>query len=66
VCSEDLVHCLHAMDVTTGIDLPKLIAVSRRVEQIIGRALPGQVMKAGPSTRRYPLPDAVAARKAAS
>jgi hydroxymethylglutaryl-CoA lyase len=62
VCSEDLVHCLHAMDVATDIDLAKYIAVSKRVEQIIGRALPGQIMKAGPSTRRYPLPDSVAAK----
>ena len=62
VCTEDLVHCLHAMGVRTGIDLDRLIAVSRRVEQIIGRALPGQIIKAGPSTRKYPLPDGVAAR----
>jgi hydroxymethylglutaryl-CoA lyase len=62
VCSEDLVHCLHAMGVATGIDLDRLIAVSRRVEQIIGRALPGQIIKAGPSTRRYPVPDTVAGR----
>jgi hydroxymethylglutaryl-CoA lyase len=66
VCTEDLVHCLQAMRIETGIDLAKLIAVSRRVEQIVGRALPGQVMKAGPSTRRYPLPDAVAARQASA
>ena len=62
VCSEDLVHCLHAMEVATGIDLDRLVAVSRRVEQIIGRALPGQIIKAGPSTRRYPVPDSVAGR----
>ena len=62
VCTEDLVHCLQAMRVDTGIDLAKLIAVSKRVEQIIGRALPGQVMKAGTSTRRYPVPDSVSAR----
>jgi hydroxymethylglutaryl-CoA lyase len=62
VCSEDLVHCLGAMGVETGIDLDKLIAVSRRVQEIVGRALPGQVVKAGKSTRRYPLPDGVAAR----
>jgi hydroxymethylglutaryl-CoA lyase len=62
VCTEDLVHCLHAMGVETGIDLDRLIAVSRRVEQIVGRPLPGQIMKAGPSTRRYPVPDSVAAR----
>ncbi len=66
VCTEDLVHCLHAMGVATGIDLPRLIAVARRVEQIIARPLPGQVMKAGPSTRRYPVPDGVAAKLSAA
>jgi hydroxymethylglutaryl-CoA lyase len=66
VCTEDLVHCLHAMGVATGIDLDRLVAVSRRVEQIVGRALPGQIVKAGPSTRRYPVPDTVAARLKAS
>jgi hydroxymethylglutaryl-CoA lyase len=64
VCSEDLVHALHAMGVETGIDLDRLIAVSRRVEAIVGRTLPGQIVKAGPWTRRYPLPDGVAARLA--
>ncbi|HEY3100751.1 MAG TPA: hydroxymethylglutaryl-CoA lyase [Methylomirabilota bacterium] len=64
VCSEDLVHCLHAMGVQTGIDLDRLLAVSRRVQEIVGRALPGQLVKAGPSTRRYPVPDSVAARLA--
>ncbi|MBM3221968.1 MAG: hydroxymethylglutaryl-CoA lyase [Candidatus Rokubacteria bacterium] len=62
VCSEDLVHCLHAMGVETGIALDRLIATARRVEQIIGRALPGQIIKAGTSDRRYPVPDGVAAR----
>ena len=62
VCSEDLVHCLHAMGIETGIDLDRLVAVSRRVQEIVGRALPGQIVKAGKSDRRYPLPDGVAAR----
>src|SRR5438067_2438976 len=62
VCTEDLVHCLHAMDVDTGIDLDRLVAVSRRVQEIIGRALPGQIVKAGKWDRRYPVPDGVAAR----
>jgi len=62
VCTEDLVHCLHAMGVATGIDLDRLVAVSRRVEQIVGRPLPGQIIKAGPSSRKYPVPDPVAAR----
>jgi len=64
VCSEDLVHCLHAMGVATGIDLDRLVDVSRQVERIVGRPLPGQIVKAGPSTRRYPVPDGVAGRLA--
>jgi hydroxymethylglutaryl-CoA lyase len=66
VCSEDLVHCLHAMGVDTGIDLDRLVAVSRRVEGIVGRPLPGQIIKAGPWTRKYPVPDSVAGRLKAS
>ena len=66
VCSEDLVHCLHAMRVATGIDLDRLLAASRRVQEVVGRALPGQIVKAGPSTRRYPVPDSVAGRVAAA
>ena len=62
VCSEDLVHCLHAMGVETGIDLDRLIETSRRVGEIVGRALPGQIVKAGKSDRRYPVPDGVSAR----
>ena len=62
VCTEDLVHCLAAMGVETGIDLDALIEASRRVQQILGRALPGQIVKAGPWTRRYPLPDGVKER----
>ncbi|HEY7520206.1 MAG TPA: hydroxymethylglutaryl-CoA lyase [Methylomirabilota bacterium] len=66
VCTEDLVHCLHAMGVSTGIDLDRLLAASRRVQDVIGRALPGQIVKAGPSTRRYPVPDGVAGRMPAA
>lgn len=62
VCTEDLVHGLHAMGIETGIDLTRLIAVSRRVQEVVGRTLPGQIVKAGPWDRRYPVPDAVAAR----
>ncbi len=64
VCTEDLVHCLHAMDYTTGIDLDRLVDTAQRVEAIIGRTLPGQVMKAGTWDRQYPLPERVAERLA--
>ena len=39
-----------------------LIEVSRRVQEIIGRELPGQVMKAGQWNRRYKVPHAVEER----
>jgi hydroxymethylglutaryl-CoA lyase len=54
------------MEVETGIDLDALISVSKRVEEIVGRALPGQIVKAGKWDRRYPLPDVVQARVAAA
>ncbi|HEV8438642.1 MAG TPA: hydroxymethylglutaryl-CoA lyase [Methylomirabilota bacterium] len=62
VCTEDLVHCLGAMGVATGIDLDALIDTSKRVQEIVGRVLPGQIVKAGKWTRRYPLPDGVKER----
>jgi hydroxymethylglutaryl-CoA lyase len=62
VCTEDLVHCLHAMGVTTGVDLDRLVEVARRVEVIVGRPLPGQILKAGSWTRRYPVPEHVRTR----
>jgi hydroxymethylglutaryl-CoA lyase len=64
LCTEDLVHALHAMGVDTGIDLPRLVAAARRVEEIVGHPLPSQILKAGPWDRRYPLPERVAARLA--
>lgn len=62
VCTEDLIHCLHAMGVETGVDLDALIETSKRVQAILGRALPGQLVKAGKWDRRYPLPDGVRER----
>lgn len=55
ICTEDLVYMLHEMGIATGIDLDKLCAAARHVERVIGRALPGQVMKAGPRLRLHPL-----------
>lgn len=48
ICTEDLVFLLHELGIETGIDLQKLCGVARRVEDVVGRTLPGQVMKAGP------------------
>jgi hydroxymethylglutaryl-CoA lyase len=55
ICTEDLVYMLHEAGYETGIDLGKLIEVARRVERVIGRELPGQVMKAGPRSALHSL-----------
>ncbi|HLY65163.1 MAG TPA: hydroxymethylglutaryl-CoA lyase, partial [Chloroflexota bacterium] len=47
VCTEDLVHMLHAMGIRTGIRLDRLIETSAWLEGVVGRTLPGQVVKAG-------------------
>ncbi|HEY1292466.1 MAG TPA: hydroxymethylglutaryl-CoA lyase [Chloroflexota bacterium] len=48
ISTEDTVHMLHEMGHLTGIDLERLIAVARLAQDMLGRELPGQVMKAGP------------------
>jgi hydroxymethylglutaryl-CoA lyase len=62
VCTEDLVHFLEAVGVQTGIDLGRLIDTARFAERLVGHELPGQVMKAGPYTRRYEAPPHVRER----
>jgi hydroxymethylglutaryl-CoA lyase len=57
ICTEDLVYLLEESGFDTGIDLGALIEVAQRVQAVIGRALPGQVMKAGPRLRKYSLED---------
>jgi len=47
VCTEDMVYLFQELGIQTGIRLADLIGVAKRVEQILGRVLPGQVMKAG-------------------
>lgn len=48
ICTEDLVYMLEESGVQTGIDLEKLILAARLAEELVGRELPGQIMKAGP------------------
>lgn len=60
ICTEDFVHMLHEMGIRTGVDLDGLLDAAKLAEQILGRTLPGMVMKAGktcelhdPSTMRH-------------
>jgi len=48
ISTEDTAHMLHEMGYETGIDLDRLIAAAKLAQQLLGRELPGQVMKAGP------------------
>lgn len=43
----DLVHMLHEMGIPTGIDLDRLLAAGRLLEEIMGRQLNSQVLAAG-------------------
>lgn len=56
ICTEDLVHMLECMGYSTGVALDPLLAISRRLREIIGHDLPGQVVKAGKSTDLHPIP----------
>jgi glycine/D-amino acid oxidase-like deaminating enzyme len=44
------------MGVFTGVDLPLLVALSRRLPGLIGHDTPGQVAKAGRSCDLHPAP----------
>jgi hydroxymethylglutaryl-CoA lyase len=46
--TEDTVYLLDSLGATTGIDLAALIAVALDLEALMGRTLPGQLMRSGP------------------
>jgi hydroxymethylglutaryl-CoA lyase len=48
IATEDLVHMLQDMGISTGIDLSALLAAASMAQDIVGAQLPGKVMKAGP------------------
>ena len=56
ICTEDLVYLMDELGLETGINLVELIKVAKRVEEVVGRKLPGQVMKAGQRRDLHPLP----------
>lgn len=48
LATEDVVFMLEDMGVDTGLDLAALIKAAQLLEKILGKVLPGQVMKSGP------------------
>lgn len=53
ICTEDLAYLLQESSYETGVDLDRLIEAAALTQDVIGRALPGQVLKAGPRLRRH-------------
>jgi len=51
IVTEDLVHMLADMGIETGVDLDAVIEAAHLAQRLVGRELPGQVMRAGPRTR---------------
>lgn len=56
ICTEDLVNLCEEMGIPTGIDLPRLIELSRTLPALLGHEMPGQVVKAGRNRDLHPLP----------
>lgn len=48
VASEEVVHMLHDMGISTGVDLEKLVDVAGYAQEIVGHELPSAIVKAGP------------------
>lgn len=53
ICSEDLVHMFQRMGLDTGVDLDKLLAAAATLPSLVGHPVPGAILKAGKSDRRY-------------
>jgi hydroxymethylglutaryl-CoA lyase len=50
IATEDLVHMFHALGVHTGVDLDALLAVSRRLREVVGHDLDSTILRAGKSS----------------
>jgi len=48
IATEDLVSMLHEMGIETGVDLPALVRMARRAQEILGRPLGSHTLVAGP------------------
>ncbi|VVN77820.1 hydroxymethylglutaryl-CoA lyase [Pseudomonas fluorescens] len=61
ICTEDLVNLCEEVGIHTGIDLPHLLHLSRRLPALLGHELPGQVAKAGRNCDLHAPPAYIAA-----
>jgi hydroxymethylglutaryl-CoA lyase len=56
ICTEDLVNLCDEIGITTGIDLPLLLKLSRGLPALLGHDVPGQLAKAGRNCDLHPVP----------
>ncbi|CAB3801103.1 hydroxymethylglutaryl-CoA lyase [Paraburkholderia fynbosensis] len=59
ICTEDLVNMCDEMGIRTGVDLPKLLTLSRGLPALLGHDVPGQLAKAGRNCDVHPVPEYV-------
>lgn len=64
ICTEDLVNLCEEMGIPTGIDLPRLLELSRTLPVLLGHEMPGQVAKAGRNRDLHRLPPGLDGRLA--
>jgi hydroxymethylglutaryl-CoA lyase len=51
IATEDMVHMLHEMGIETGVDLDALLAIGRRLREIVGHELDSNILRAGKSSQ---------------
>ncbi|HEY3598293.1 MAG TPA: hydroxymethylglutaryl-CoA lyase [Paraburkholderia sp.] len=59
ICTEDLVNMCEEVGIPTGIDLDKLITLSRALPALLGHEVSGQLAKAGRNSDLHPAPDGI-------
>ena len=47
MCTEDLVHMMHRMNLATHVKIDPIIDVAKSAAEVLGRELPGRTMKTG-------------------
>jgi hydroxymethylglutaryl-CoA lyase len=58
VCTEEIVHALALMGYDTGVDLGRLLTAAHDLENLLGHAVPSQIVKAGRRLDLHPAPAA--------
>src|SRR3546814_18987173 len=55
ICTEDLLYLLAEMGIETGIDIRRMVDLACDMQSVLGRELPGQIMKAGLRLDLHPM-----------